>query len=64
MTDPVRQVHALESALRDALSALDYVRFHYGDLYGVGFDRVRNAGDAALEMGRIPRFPDLNGDEE
>jgi hypothetical protein len=41
-------VAGLAEALRDAMSALDYVRFHYGDLYGVGFDRVRDVGDAAL----------------
>ncbi len=41
---------ALEAALKDAMSALDYVRYHYGELYGVGFERVRNNGDAALAM--------------
>ncbi len=38
----------IEAALRDAMSALDYVRYHYGELYGVGFDRVRDHGDTAL----------------
>jgi hypothetical protein len=42
------EVRALVDALKDAMSGLDYVRFHYGDLHGVGFDRVREAGDAAL----------------
>lgn len=45
MTDTAQ---ALAEALRDAMSALDYVRFHYGELYGVGFDRVRDVGDDAL----------------
>lgn len=35
-----------QDALDDAASGLDYVRFHYGELAGVGFDRVRDKVDA------------------
>ena len=35
-------------AMKDACSALDYIRHHYGDLHGVGFDRVRDKHDATL----------------
>jgi hypothetical protein len=35
-------------ALIDASSALDYIRFHYGELHGVGFDRVRDKHDSIL----------------
>lgn len=38
----------LVEALEDAMSALQYVRENHGDLYGVGFDRVREAGTKAL----------------
>jgi hypothetical protein len=42
------EVRALIEALKDAASGLEYVRYHYGELHGVGFDRVRDASDAAL----------------
>ena len=42
------EVRALIEALKDAASDLEYVRYHYGELHGVGFDRVRDASDAAL----------------
>ena len=35
-------------AMKDACSAVDYVRFHYGELYGVGFARVRDKHDAII----------------
>lgn len=35
-------------ALRDALSGWRYIRSAYGDLYGVGWDRVEKALVAAL----------------
>jgi hypothetical protein len=44
----LREVRALIEALKDAASGLEYVRYHYGELHGVGFDRVRDASDAAL----------------
>ncbi len=49
MGDVTRE-QALEAALKDAMSALDYVLYHYGELYGVGFECVRNNGDAAIAM--------------
>ena len=35
-------------ALMDARSALRYIRESYGELYGVGFDRVESRSTAAL----------------
>jgi hypothetical protein len=39
----------LEDALKDARSALLYVREVHGELYGVGFDRVEKKASAALD---------------
>lgn len=38
----------LVEALKDAMSALSYVRACHGDLYGVGFDRVGERSIKAL----------------
>lgn len=39
---------ALAESLKDNSAGLEYVRYHYGDLYGVGFDRCRDSADLAL----------------
>jgi hypothetical protein len=45
-------LQALLAAGEDAFSALTYIRLRYGDLYGVGWDRVFNARAEALhELG-------------
>jgi len=36
-------------ALRDMLSGWRYIRFHHGDLYGVGWDRSQAKAEKALE---------------
>lgn len=38
----------LLDALKDALSALRYIREVHGELYGVGFDRVETNSAAAI----------------
>ena len=35
-------------ALKDLLSGWKYIRNNHGDLYGVGWDRAQQAGEAAL----------------
>lgn len=42
------KIALLVDALKDARSALLYVREVHGDLYGVGFDRVEKKASAAL----------------
>lgn len=39
----------MREALGDALSGWRYIRLHYGDLDGVGWDRVETSGSAALD---------------
>ncbi len=41
---------ALRNAALDALAGWKYIRGHHGDLYGVGWDRVETALEAALAM--------------
>jgi len=43
------RIALLEDALKDARSALLYVREVHGELYGVGFDRVEKKASAALD---------------
>ncbi len=43
------RIALLEDALKDARSALLYVREVHGDLYGVGFDRVEKKASVALD---------------
>ncbi|MDE2104451.1 MAG: hypothetical protein KGL39_44865 [Patescibacteria group bacterium] len=43
------EIERLRAALSDMLSGWRYIREHYGDLYGVGWDRCENAARAALE---------------
>lgn len=42
------RIALLEDALKDARSALLYVREVHGELYGVGFDRVEEKAKLAL----------------
>ncbi len=42
------RVAELEAGYADAVAGLDYVRYHYGELHGVGFERVRDKFDAIL----------------
>jgi len=44
------RIALLEDALKDARSALLYVREVHGELYGVGFDRVEAKAKAALDV--------------
>lgn len=47
MAEAITSVRALESAAKDALSGWRYIRARYGDLSGVGWDRVEQALAAA-----------------
>jgi hypothetical protein len=49
MDEFAREARQLEDALRDARSALIYIRQAHGDLYGVGFDRVEEKCGVALD---------------
>jgi hypothetical protein len=42
------RIEELENALLDARSGMNYIRDTYGDLYGVGFDRVEDKAAKAL----------------
>lgn len=44
---------ALVEALKDALAGWRYIRDHHGDLYGVGWDRVEDAAQAALQAAGV-----------
>jgi len=59
MDELSRHARLLEDALLDAVSGLRYVRQNHGNLYGVGFDRVEEKSDKALE--RQPQGKDSNG---
>ena len=48
MDDFARNARQLEDALKDAISGLRYIRQVHGDLYGVGFDRVEDKANLAL----------------
>ena len=39
---------ALKAALKDCLSALKYIRYAHGDLYGVGWDRAIGNAEKCL----------------
>lgn len=52
----VNSHEALVDALKDALSALTYIRTHYAELYGVGFDRVNDKGMSALKLSAAPKL--------
>lgn len=47
--DLARHAELLERTLKDARSGLRYIRETYGELYGVGFDRVEENAKRALE---------------
>lgn len=47
MVEAIAAVRALEIAAQDALSGWRYIRARYGDLSGVGWDRVEEALTAA-----------------
>jgi hypothetical protein len=38
--EAAERIEKLDAAYRDAISALRYIRLHYGDLYGVGWARL------------------------
>ena len=42
------QIQIMRDALIDARSGMNYIRQTYGELYGVGFDRVENKIKLAL----------------
>lgn len=44
------QIERLRNAAIDALAGWKYIREHHGDLYGVGWDRVETALEAALSF--------------
>ena len=41
----------LKRALKDCISGFDYIRGSYGDLYGVGFDRVEAYSELTKDKG-------------
>ena len=49
MDEFARQARALEDALLDARSGMKYIRDTHGNLYGVGFDRVEEKANKALD---------------
>jgi hypothetical protein len=49
MDELARKARYLEDALMDARSGMRYIREMYGNLYGVGFDRVEEKATKALD---------------
>lgn len=49
MDEYARDARHLEDALLDAVSGLRYIQQTHGNLYGVGFDRVYEKANKALE---------------